>query len=844
MQLIHLAGLRYLQRHLWLTILAIVGVALGVAVVVSIDLANQSALKSFEQASSALQGRATHRISAGPMGVDEQLFRDLRIKLGLRTVAPVIEAYATSRDDAGVRFHVFGVDSLSEGEFRDLGSGFNSGDDFNEFLTEPLSALMNKTTAQRRGLNKGDKLWLNVNGAHVAVTIIGFIENAEHSQATWLEQLLVMDIASAQELFSFYGRLSRIELILPEGEERQALLSQIEAFLPDDVAFHEVDRNAGLTQLTSAFRTNLTAMSLLALLVGGFIIYNSIAFSVIQRRSLFASLRAIGVTGKEIAGSVLVEALVLAMIGTVFGLVLGVLLANGLLGLVGRTVSELYGGGGGQQLHVDSLLIIKGTLLGLGISLLAAFLPAREAMNTLPRLALQYSAAEEKTRAYLSYWAAVGVGSMLAALLLILLSGKSLVLSFVALFLWVIGYVLIAPQLIAWIAKRLHSVLGRLFGLLGGMVVQGIHRSLSRSKIALAALVIAVATTLGVTMMIDSFRSAVTDWIGHSLQANVYVSVPGHNKQIKFSALDTHLVQQLKKMALVRTTSEGRRAWIESEYGEVEVLAINVPREGFMSFHVLQGDIEQAWQDFQHSDSVMISESFAYRHQLNVGDGITLSGGHHMKVSAVFRDYATEQGKLVMQRDRYARYWQDDGIDTLGLYAVSDHDEMPLMREVEALLPGHQAVSVSSRTSIQENTISVFDRTFAITDVLRLLTLIVAIVGILSAPMALQLERAREFALLRSTGMTIKQVWTLVIAETGLMGGLAGVLAIPLGLSISMMLIYVINRRSFGWSMEPLLDPLQLLSAVLLAVIAALAAAIYPAYRMSKTSPALVLRGE
>ncbi len=244
---------------------------------------------------------------------------------------------------------------------------------------------------------------------------------------------------------------------------------------------------------------------------------------------------------------------------------------------------------------------------------------------------------------------------------------------------------------------------------------------------------------------------------------------------------------------------------------------------------------------------MLVSEPYAYRHRLGAGSTVQLRtdrGEQQFKVAGVFADYGSDQGVVLMSRATYERFWDDRAVSALGIYADPGTDLDNLVEALRTRAGGAQTVLIRSNRTLRETSLAVFDRTFTITMVLRLLATLVAFVGVLSALMALQLERAREMAVLRANGLTRRQVLGLVSSQTGVMGFIAGLLAVPLGTLLALVLILVINRRSFGWTLQVHIDPQILLQAIALSLAAALLAGLYPAWRMAHTPPALALREE
>jgi putative ABC transport system permease protein len=276
-------------------------------------------------------------------------------------------------------------------------------------------------------------------------------------------------------------------------------------------------------------------------------------------------------------------------------------------------------------------------------------------------------------------------------------------------------------------------------------------------------------------------------------------------------------------------------------------VALDLDPRGEAAFDFKEGDAGRAFAAFRQEGGVIVSEPLSYRRGLEVGDTLTLPtprGDQGFPVVGVFFDYGSEQGVAMMSRATYDRYHDDPGVTSLGFFLEPGTDAEAVVRDLEARVPAGLTVSVRTNRALRQGSLEVFDRTFQVTAVLRLLAFVVAFVGVLSALMALELERSRELGVLRANGLTPGQVWHLVTTQTGLMGVVSGILAIPMGLVLAAVMIFVVNKRSFGWTLRMEVGPDVVLQAVALALVGALLAGLYPAWRMSRTSPAEALRGE
>jgi len=839
------ASWRTFRRRPLLLLFSVLGVALGVAVVVAIDLANSSAEQAFRISARALSGRATHQVVGGPGGLDEEVYRRLRLQVGVRASAPVVAGYAAVPARPGYTLQVMGVDPFAETPFRTYVPAVGGRGELSALLTEPGSVLLLSATAEDLGIVPGDELELEIGGGRRTVVLRGYLRPGDEIAARALVNLLLTDIATAQEYFGETGKLTRIDLALPEGPEGQEMLARVRSVLPPSATVIAAgSRGDFLAQMTEAFRLNLTALSLLAMVVGMFLIYNTFSFSVLQRRELLGALRTLGVTRRELFLLVLGEAALVGLAGTALGILIGLALGSGLLHLVTRTINDLYFVVAVRDLAISPLSLGKGIALGLGASLAAALAPAWEAAMAAPRTVLARSTLESGRRRLTPLVAGVGLVLLLAGGAIFLLPGRSIPLAFSALFCLIAGYALIVPWLATALLRLLQFSSGRVFGLLGRMATRNLSASISRTGVATAALVVAVSATIGVGIMIGSFRLTLVHWLEDYLRADIYVTAAVSGSR---PPLQPVVVERLSALPEVRLVTRARHLELESPTGPTSLFVVDMPAESFAGYDFANGDPEQIRQALLNAPAVIVSEPYAYRHRLQRGDALrlrTAGGEREFAIAGVFTDYSSDRGRVVMSRKIYEEYWDDRTVDAVGLYLAPQADAEEAVAAVRRAVGGGQQVTVYSNRGLRETSLATFDRTFVITSVLRMLAILIAFVGILNALMAMQIERARELAVLRATGLTPGQLWALVTGETGLIGLLAGVLAIPLGILQALVLILVINRRSFGWSLQIDLAPAVLGQAFLLALAAALLAGLYPAWRMARTSPALALREE
>ena len=856
--------LRLAWRHSWRrplqSIFLIVGVAIGVAMIVAIDLANTSANRAFALGTEQITGRATHQIVGGPDGVDAAVYTRLRRELGYRLSAPVVESYVSVPQLDAQPMRLLGIDPFAEAPFRsylgggqpqNVASAGSVGSYLTPFLVQPNTVLIGQSVAERYGLQTGQELPVRIGARQEMLTIVGLLVPSDELGRRALDGLLIVDISTAQEVLGKIGRLDRIDLILSADADGAAQLDVISAILPPGTRIVRPSARTGaVDEMTAAFRLNLTALSLLALVVGMFLIYNTVSFSVVQRRPVLGILRALGMTRRELFVMILTEATYLGLFGTALGLALGVLMGRGAVQAVTQTINDLFFVVAVRNADVPLWTLAKGALSGIGAALLAAVVPAYEATSVPPAGAMQRSQIESKTRRALPRITVAGVVlCLLGAGMLI--PEWNLVVAFVGLFAVILGMALLTPGLTLLLMDGLHRLLSRRLGILTRMAPRNIVRSLSRTAVAIAALMVAVSVIIGVGVMIVSFRLTVEHWLDEILQADIFVSAPALGPNRNRATLQPTLLDELTAFPAIADFSTNREVEVaatmpDGRQADVQMAAVLRDLAGKdRRYRYAVGDTVATWNAIEDG-GVVVNETMANRFDLRVGHTLRLltdSGEHSFSIVGVTYDFDVHP-TLLMADSVYRQHWDDSALSTIALFVESGADVDETVNALRRAFAGKGQLLISSNRGVRRNALEVFDRTFAITVALRLLATLVAFVGILSTLMSLQLERAREIGVLRATGMTRRQLWGLTLLETGLLGTSAGIVAMPTGYILALILVYIINLRSFGWTLSMQLPAGEFIQAFLVALAAALLAGLYPAWRMAKIDPAEALRME
>jgi putative ABC transport system permease protein len=817
---------------------------MGVAIVVSIDIANHSSSKAFNLSMDAVAGKTTHQIVGTSEGIDNSYYTWLRVEKGIRNIAPIIESFVSLPGTNKKIFRLLGVDFFAERPFRNYLSqtGISIDGELKDFLTKPNSIIISEEGLKELDKSVNDSIKIIINGKEKYLYIIGFITTDDQNKST-LENLFITDIASAQELTEKKNKIDYIDLIITSEEEEE----KIKSLLPDGFELQKSgSRSETAEQMLEAFNINLTSLSLLALIVGLFLIYSTMTFSVVQRKVLIGTLRSIGVTSQQISGIILREAFIVGTIGTLLGFVLGYLISKYLIVFISQTINDLYYVVNVREIYVSPLIIIKGIGLGIIATVLSALKPAKEASMVHPRSAMIRSEQETTLLKKVPIMSVVGVISMIAGALILLIPSKNIWLSYLGILPIIVGFALLTPLVIILVEKIFSPLYKSLFGISGKIASRSIIQNISRTYIAIAALALAVAATVGVGTMISSFRGTVISWLEARLDADIFITAPSLVSRRNDAVLSEEILLKIKSQDGVKDLNFYREIELYQGDERYRLIASGLSPQSYSGFQFKEGNPETVWKDFENG-ALLISEPFAYKKELDIGSSLQLktdAGMRDFKIAGIYYDYASDQGLVTIHYSHFQKYWNTRGYSGISVFVDEGFSITKVKNEIQSLESGGQQLLVRTYKFLRDSSVEIFDRTFIIANVLQILSVIVAFVGILSSLMSLQLERKRELGILRANGFLPAQLFKIVNLQTVLMGLTAGLLALPLGNVLAAILVYIINKRSFGWTMQFDLLPSIMIEALIVSLLAAFLAGVYPGYKMSKTSPINALREE
>jgi len=824
------AFLRYLLRRRSLSVLQLLGIACGVAAVIGMGLSAQSALSSFSKAVEFLRGSSTHLIErpAGP--IDEMVLAELIRDPSVDFFAPVVDRRVRLADSEAVR--VLGIDpfldrvvrpEISSAYFAERGR--SARDEPFSFFTDERSVMVDSNLAAQLKLQPGSRL----ETSQGVFNVTGTFPNPSG------EPLILMDILNAQKIFDLKGSVDRIDLII---NDEAAFRSRWEKGFRIE---SKRQRQETLTALLYAFKLNLQALSLLALFVGTFLIYNTAMFTVVSRRRDAGVLRSLGARRYEVVAAFLTEIFFFGSTGRGgWGPVFGHILSRFLTEIVGSTISTLYFFLKPSPQPWSLLTLAAGIALGCIASLLGCIAPLIELILTEPVKAIRGRVAYKGGRRKAGKIALTGTGILCAAAAFLLFSFYHVYVGYAGTFIFLLGVSLFTGLTVMFFTPLLKWLFSKIGGIQGKLAVANIRKNMGRTAVAIAAFMVALSMSIGLGSMIESFRHSLIWWMNSQLKGELYVSTRGD------ADVPEDFYEELKRVPGIGGIDTYRNVQVTYRGTPVYITAIDASiLQRFTQFGWVSGGNEN-WEPVKQG-SVIISESFSRRFNVKKGDAVAIEGIEEtvrFPVTAIFYDYTTEHGLIMMDRSTYIRHFMDRTINSLGVFVDPKYPEREkVIAEVKRRAQGRN-LPIATRSELHDTILSVFDNTFAVTRSMRVLAIIVAFFGIAGALMTLFVERRREFGIYRALGFSVRQIAGMTLFEGIGMGLVSFLMSTGVGTALAMILIKVINLRSFNWTIfyHFTLDPYLL--AGITAIAASIGASIYPIWKVYRTYPQIQIREE
>jgi len=820
-----------LLHHKWRNAAAVVAVMLGVALAFSVQLINASALSEFSQAVRSVNGQPDLELRAVRGGFDEAVYARVANHPQVALASPVLEfsTYAVAPGGQRVALRVVGVDALVVAALAPALMPVPSAGAERLALLAPGAVFLN--AAARQSL-PGKQLQLQSGLQLLDVQVAGSV-SAEGAA------LAVMDIGAAQELFGRLGQLSRIDIRLQAGADRAAFISSLQ--LPAGITATEPGDDAQrVSNLSRAYRVNLTVLALVALFTGAFLVFSVLSLSVAKRAQQFALLGVLGLTGRERLRLVLWESALLGTVGSAAGIALGTALAALALRVLGGDLGGGYFSGVAPALQWNAGAAAVYGLLGVAAALVGGWWPARAAQKLPPAQTLKGLGAPPAGgtpyRLSLLLVAAAGLLALTPPVFGIALG------AYLSVGLLLVGGISALPWLIALLYDRIAPHVSR--RLLPLLAVERARRVRGSAAVAVSGVVASLSLAVALTVMVASFRDSVTHWLDVVLPADLYVrtaTTTAATDTVFFSPAFVQALAQLPGVARLSTLRVSSLLLdpnqpavaliardLQDPAGSLPLVgsALPVPA-GHVAIYVSEPMVD-LYGARPGTIFSRLSESFGALALDGRAQAAINSGANQVDprfyVAGVWRDYARQFGAIAMDRRDFETLTGDRRVNDIALWRAPGAGDAQLQQAVRALAQAQtgsgELIEFASSGQIRATSLRIFDRSFAVTYWLQAVAIAIGLFGVAASFSAQVLARRKEFGLLAHLGLTRRQILTLVAGE-GAAWTLAGALAgLGLGLAVSLVLVHVVNPQSFHWTMDlalPWARLLGLCAAVILA---------------------------
>ena len=781
--LLRLISVPYARKHLLRWLLTMSGIVLGVGVFVGMHTANRSVLGAFHETIDRIAGSTQLQVTAGEPGFDEDVLEKVQGIPGVRAASPVIEA-TVSTDQGNVL--ILGVDMLGDRSLRTYDfEGTNEAiDDPLVFLAQPDSLIVTQTFAAKNRLQVNSRLPMRTMQGDLVFTVRGIMKPGGLASA-FGGDLAIMDIYAAQKFFGRGRKFDRIDLALQDGVTLAQGMAEIRAALGSGFDVEPPSsRGEQFEQTAHTYSLGSNITSVFALFIGMFIIYNTFAIAVTQRRSEIGILRALGATRAQIRSLFLAESAVAGLAGSALGVLFGIVLARGMSGYIGGMLTDVYGvAQQAGEIALDPWISGGALAMGTITSLIAAVIPARAAASVDPVKALQKGRNEALTESENRVRRIWALACAVAAGVALVLSHNT-ILFYAGFVLSVIASVLLAPTLSLWLSRGLRPLLSAVRPVEGTLAADSLIQGPRRTSGTVAALMLSLALVVSLGGLARSSFESLNDWMKVALNPDLFVTT-GETLTSRTFVFPSSLGEELRAVPGVADLQMVRTVRVPVKGAPVMIVAIDVgslaKRAGLPP---IEGDAKTMYQRAERGEAILVSENFARLRggRLNEVLEIPAPGGIvRLPIAGIVRDFSDQQGSLLMSRDLFKRAWNDDSINIVRIYLAPGVNEADVRQRILDQFGRTQRLFVLTNGEVRRYITRITDQWFGLTYVQIAVAVLVAMLGIVNALTVSITDRRRELGVLQAVGGLRQQIRHTVWMEAAAIGFIGLVLGLALG---------------------------------------------------------------
>ena len=853
-RLLQTVSWRHLRRHGLRSALTFLGIAFGIAVIIAIAVVNRSLTDSFQSTIDQIAGKAVLQVANGEAGVAESWYPLIRDTDGVKDAAAAVEGFLPVSDAPGERLYVYGVDLLTDFALRDhqfAGAEFGF-DQALDFIAAPDSIAITESFSRRRNLPVGARVTLLTSQGKQSYTVRGLLKE-EGAAQVFGGSFALMDLPVAQRVFGKSGRLDIVDITVADGYSVENVQARLRANLGGAAeAERPKKRGEQIEQLLTSFRVGLFFVSLIALFVGFFLIYNTMSVSVIQRKREIGTLRCLGMRRGQLLRLILAEALLLAVAAALSGALLGWLLAQAALIAVGQTVANLFSFMDVASVALSWREVALALASGVAVACFAALHPAWEAVHLSPLESARQALWRPGFRAGKSSATRLGLLCLVLAPAVIFMARAApgpvaqFSVGIAGMLLFLLALAFLCPAFIHYGVSWFWQAMLHLnrFTSLGSWIEarlasDNLKRSPLRSGISVATMIISLAAIFTIAVFVNSVRGSLLAWVDQMVTADLIVSSGARTAGPKNVPLSGRALPDLGSVPgvkivdlyrLVRATYQGRPIVIES-FSAAESAAVR-------QLPMAEGDGARTLRAMGAGAGVVISESFQSKFGTRPGDTIELAtpaGVVKFKVIGVYIDYSSDIGSVLIDRALYKKYWRDDLVDAFDLWLEPGADARAVTQRIKDDYGARYELFISTHRELRNAVVKIMEQSFVVNYAVEIVAVIVAIFSVINTLLASVMDRTREIGVLRAIGATQSQIRGIVLLEAAWMGIVGGVLGLFAGTIMAYHHVVYNTKVLTGWTFQFYYPYDVALFSVLGAVLLCLAAGYGPARQAAST---------
>lgn len=808
MMLLRLITWPYVRRHMLRCLLTTAGIILGVAVFVGMHAANQSVLFAFNQTVDRIAGQTQLQVTAGETGFDEQVLERVQSHPDVETAVPVIEAAVQTGITGQGNLLVLGVDMTGDRALReyDLDSADEAIiDDPLVFIAQPDSILVSRAFLDRTGLKLNGAVTMKTMQGEKRFVIRGVMKGSGLASA-FGGNLAVMDVYSAQMVFGRGRKFDRIDLALRRGVPLEDGKKRLQAALGAGLLVDApASRGQQFEAMSQVYSLSANVTSLFALFIGLFLIYNTFSIAVNQRRSEIGVLRALGASRRQIQGLFLIESGIAGLFGSLAGIVAGVFIARGLAAYLSSMFSEIYGvAQRAEEVSADPRLLGAALVIGVLTSLLAGWLPARDAARVDPVKALQKGRIQVLSEGENRARRLAAVAALSAGVVCVIL-GHRPVFFYSGYLLSVLAAVLMTPSLCVWLTRLIRPALKWARPVEGALAADSLLQAPRRTSSTVAALSLSLALVVGLAGVAKASYESIRSWMDQALNPDFFITNSESITERSFR-FDVSLGEEIAQVPGVAEVQPVRTARIVYQGTPVMLVAADTELISHrVQMRVVEGDAATMYRRVSRGEGVVLSDNFAQLRRLHAGDTIEIlspAGAVRVPVLGIVLDYSDQQGSIMMDRRFYAKHWDDTTVNVFRVYLNKGAVRAAVREELLRRFGTRTRFFVLTNDDLKAFILKVTDQWFGLSYVQILVAILVAILGIVNTLTVSIADRRRELGVLQAVGGLRSQIRHTIWLEASSIGLLGLLIGYALGGAQLYYILEITRRDVAGLTLE------------------------------------------